>query len=135
MERFARDEAKALKLIAGVPPFQALRELTRKVQADCAIEVDGSAYSVAWRLIGERVRVTIAGGVLRIHHAGREVAVHPRQVGRRQRLVDPAHFEGVAGFRAKIIRTANRSTAAEEEPAPALLRPLAEYEALIGGGF
>jgi hypothetical protein len=73
MERFARDEAKALKLIAGVPPFQALRELTRKVQADCAIdnEVDGNAYSVPWRLIGERVRVTIAGGVLRVHHAGR----------------------------------------------------------------
>jgi transposase len=135
MERFVREEAKALKPITGIPSFQALRELTRKVQADCAIEVDGNAYSVPWRLIGERVRVTIAGGVLRIHHAGREVAVHPRQVGRRQRLVDPAHFEGVAGFRAKIIRTANRSTAAEEEPAPALLRPLAEYEALIGGGF
>jgi hypothetical protein len=100
-----------------------------------ALGVVRYAYSVPWRLIGERVRVTIAGGVLRIHHAGREVAVHPRQVGRRQRLVDPAHFEGVAGFRAKIIRTANRSTAAEEEPAPALLRPLAEYEALIGGGF
>lgn len=135
MERFVREEAKALKPITGIPSFQALRELTRKVQADCAIEVDGNAYSVPWRLIGERGRVTIAGGVLRIHHAGREVAVHPRQVGRRQRLVDPAHFEGVAGFRAKIIRTANRSTAAEEEPAPALLRPLAEYEALIGGGF
>ena len=135
MERFVRDEAKALKPITGLPSFQALRELTRKVQADCAIEVDGNAYSVPWRLIGERVRVTIAGGVLRIHHAGREVAVHVRQAGRRQRLVDPAHFEGVAGFRAKIIRTADRSSAAEEEPAPALLRPLAEYEALIGGGF
>ena len=138
MERFVREEAKALKPITGIPSFQALRELTRKVQADCAIdnEVDGNAYSVPWRLIGERVRVTIAGGVLRVHHAGREVAVHPRQVGRRQRLVDPAHFEGVAGFRAKIIRTADRSWAAEEEPAPpALLRPLAEYEALIGGGF
>lgn len=135
MARFVREEAKALKPITGLPSFQALRELTRKVQADCAIEVDGNAYSVPWRLIGERVRVTIAGGVLRIHHAGREVAVHARQAGRRQRLVDPAHFEGVAGFRAKIIRTADRSSAAAEEPAPALLRPLAEYEALIGGGF
>ena len=99
-----REEAKALKPITGISSFQALRELTRKVQADCAIEVDGNAYSVPWRLIGERVRVTIAGGVLRIHHAGREVAVHPREVGRRQRLVDPAHFEGVAGFRAKRRR-------------------------------
>ncbi|HEX8168518.1 MAG TPA: IS21 family transposase [Beijerinckiaceae bacterium] len=140
MERFAREEAKALKPITGIPPFQALRELTRKVQADCAIEVDGNAYSVPWRLIGERVRVTITGEMLRVSHAGREVAVHARQAGRRQRLVDPAHFEGVAGFRAKVVRpaviAADLSLAAEEEPSPpALLRPLAEYEALIGGGF
>jgi len=141
MERFARDEARALKPIAGIPPFQVLREVTRKVQADCAIEVDGNAYSVPWRLIGESVRVTITGGVLRISHAGREVAVHARQSSRCQRVVDPAHFEGVAGFHgAKLVRPAGieAGQAQAEElptPAPALLRPLAEYEALIGGGF
>ena len=141
MERFARDEAQALKSIAGIPPFQVLREVTRKVQADCAIEVDGNAYSVPWRLIGEGVRVTITGGVLRISHAGREVAVHARHGGRHQRVIDPTHFEGVAGFRgAKPVRLAGieADPALAEElpiPAPALLRPLAEYEALIGGGF
>jgi len=36
-----------------------------------ALGVVRYAYSVPWRLIGERVRVTIAGGVLRVHHAGR----------------------------------------------------------------
>src|SRR5829696_9326905 len=54
-ERFSREEAAALKPVGGRPSFQALRELTRKVQADCAIEVDGNAYSVPWRLIGEQV--------------------------------------------------------------------------------
>src|SRR3712207_1818081 len=73
--------------------------MTRIVQADCAIEVDGNAYSVPWRLIGERVRVAVTGEMLRVSHAGREVAAHPRQAGRRHRLVDPAHFEGVAGVR------------------------------------
>ena len=105
------------------------RELTRKVQADCAIEVDGNAYSVPWRLIGERVRVTVTADVLRVVHAGREVAVHAREGGRRRRVVDTAHFEGVAGSRSRIIRLPT------SEPEPALLRPLAEYEALIGGGF
>ena len=100
IERFVRAEAQALKPVDGIPSFQALREITRIVQADCAIEVDGNAYSVPWRLIGERVRVAITGEMLRVSHAGREVAAHPRQAGRRQRLVDPAHFEGVAGVRA-----------------------------------
>jgi len=73
IERFRRAEAMALRSIAGIPPFAVNRELVRKVQADCAIEVDGNAYSVPWRLIGETVRVTLAGGLLRVSHAGQEV--------------------------------------------------------------
>jgi transposase len=129
LARFSRDEAAALRPIEGIAPFQALREVIRVVQADCAIEVDNNAYSVPWRLIGERVRVAITGEAIRISHAGREVAVHTRRSGKRQRVVDPAHFAGVAGWGAKVVRT----VAAAE--APALLRPLAEYERLIGGGF
>lgn len=128
-ERFVREEASVLRPIAGRTSFQALRELIRKVQTDCAVEVDGNAYSVPWRLIGEQVRVTVTAETLRVLHAGREVAVHAREAGRRRRVVDNAHFEGVAGFRGRIIRPAL------PEAEPALLRPLAEYEALIGGGF
>jgi transposase len=128
-ERFSREETAALKPIVGISSFQAVRELTRKVQSDCAIEVDGNAYSVPWRLIGEQVRVTIAAERLRVVHAGREVAVHAREAGRRRRVVDAAHFEGVMGFRAKAILPPF------PDPEPMLLRPLAEYEALIGGGF
>jgi transposase len=57
--RFKRDEAKTLRSIAGIPPFHVARELIRRVQADCAVEIDGNAYSVPWRLIGEMVRATI----------------------------------------------------------------------------
>ena len=67
--RFARDKAQALQLIAGRPPFRQMRELIRRVQADCCVEVDGNAYSVPWRLIGERVRVEITAG--RWRSAGR----------------------------------------------------------------
>ena len=38
------------------------------MQADCAVEIDGNAYSVPWRLIGETVRATLMDGVVRIHH-------------------------------------------------------------------
>src|SRR5215203_2743511 len=88
--RFARDEAAALRPIDGRPPFRQRRELARRVQSDCAIEVDTNAYSVPWRLIGERVQVTVVDGWVRIFHLGREVAVHAEAAGRHQRLVEPA---------------------------------------------
>jgi transposase len=130
IERFRRAEAKTLRSIAGIPPFAVSRKLVRKVHADCAIEVDGNAYSVPWRLIGERVRVTVAGEQLRVSHAGQEVAVHQRCVGRFERRVDPLHFAGVVGFRPKA--TVVPSTAADVAD-PELLRPLIEYERLVGG--
>ena len=131
IERFRRAEVGALRSIGGVPPFEMARELGRKVQADCVIEVDSNAYSVPWRLIGETVRVAIAGDLLRISHAGREVAVHRRRTGRFERVVDPAHFDGVVGFGAK----ARVAAVPPREPigADELLRPLLEYERLVGG--
>ena len=53
--RFERDEAHRLKPLGGRPPFGSLRELTRIVGNDCAVEVDTNSYTVPWRLIGERV--------------------------------------------------------------------------------
>jgi transposase len=133
MARFRREEAQALRPVEGVPPFQATRELIRRVQADCAVEVEGNSYSVPWRLIGERVRVTIGTGMVRVSHAGREVAAHAARTGRRERAVDPAHFEGVAGARAKAAGVP--AAGAAPTSAPSLLRPLAEYDAVAGGGW
>lgn len=69
----------------------------------------------------------LAGRVI-IRHAGQVVADHSQCRGRRQRIVDRAHFVGVAGFEGPV-----RKEAIEIAPA-ALLRPLAEYEAVAGGG-
>ena len=130
VERFRRAEARALQPIAGIPPFAVARELVRKVQGDCAIEVDGNAYSGPWRLIGESVRVTLADGQLRVTHAGQEVAVHQRCTGRFERRVDPLHFAGVVGFRSKAAVV---PAPAADVTDPELLRPLIEYERLVGG--
>jgi transposase len=131
IERFRRAEAAALRSIAGIPPFERARELVRKVQADCVIEVDSNAYSVPWRLIGESVRVVITGDQLRISHAGHEVALHHCQTGRFARVADPAHFDGVVGSGAKARLTT--SPACEPVGAGELLRPLLEYERAVGG--
>jgi hypothetical protein len=134
LERFRRAEAVALRPVDGRPPFHATRELIRRLQSDCVVDVETNSYSVPWRLIGERVRVTIADGMVRIAHAGRLVATHEERCGRRERAIDPAHFEGVAGFREKVSAPSVTLVAAAASE-PALLRPLAEYEAAIGGAW
>ena len=124
IERFRRDAASALRALDGRPPFRQTRDLVRRVQADCCIELDTNAYSVPWRLIGETVRVLVAGGRVSIQHGGREVAVHPETAGRRQRLVEATHFAGLSPVR----------PVTPDAPAD-LLRPLQEYEQLLGGGW
>ena len=100
----------------------------------CVGTVLGLPYSVPWRLIGESVRVTVTDSEVRVHHAAREVAVHAALSGRRQRAIDPAHYAGIAGAdgRYAAARSAN-----ERPPAApsSLLRPLRDYETLVGGGF
>jgi transposase len=134
MDRFLRDERQALRPISGTPPFTTARDLMRRVGADCAVAVDGNAYSVPWRLIGEQVRVTIGNEIVRVHHGGREVAVHGELKGRHGRVVDDAHLAGLVGARAGHSPTATPVNP-PSLPSPALLRPLAEYEAVAGGAF
>ena len=129
MVRFDRDEKHRLKPLGDRPAFDSLRDLSRIVGNDCAIEVDTNSYSVPWRLIGERVSVTVAAGQVRIRHGRRLVAVHAEAQGRRQRVIDAAHLAGVArGERAA-------PSVPHDPPRPALLRSLAEYEAAVGGSF
>ena len=135
MLRFTRDEAAALRPLAGTPPFITARDLLRRMGADCAIEVDANAYSVPWRLIGERVRVTVGAGSVWVLHAVPEVAVHAELKGRHGRVTDDSHRAGIAGTNGKPVRIAAMTEVAVAETPPVLLRPLAEYEAAIGGGF
>ena len=133
IDRFRREEAGVLKPLDGRPPFGHVRDLVRRVQADCCIEVDTNAYSVPWRLIGETVRAAVAGGRVTIRHGEQEVAFHPELAGRRQRQIDPAHLQGIVLARPRVPP----SDPPQETPPPdpALLRPLAEYEELVGGAW
>ena len=127
LARFER-EAGHLRARPGLPPFGQLRDLLRVVHADCAVVVDTNAYSVPWRLIGERVRVVASGGRVRVHHGAEVVADHAEHAGRRGRIVVREHLAGVnAGPR--------REGEDDGRAEPALLRPLDEYAAVAGGRF
>lgn len=132
LERFQRAEAGALRPLGGRPPFQLVREVSRRVHPDSGVELDTNSYSVPWRLIGEAVTVHVSDAQVRIFHGGIEVAHHPYCEGRRQRCLEPAHLAGVIGAASPGHRQVMSTT---EPAAPALLRPLAEYEAVTGGGW
>jgi hypothetical protein len=66
----------------------------------------------------------------------REVAVHKQSEGRRLRIIDSAHLHGVAGRDGAACRAEITALTVKASPPPtSLLRPLAEYEAAIGGSF
>jgi hypothetical protein len=71
-------------------------------------------------------------GMVRICHAGAEVARHLERRGRRERAIEPGHLAGI------VARLPGQQPvapiAAEPFPDP-LLRPLAEYEQVAGGGW
>jgi hypothetical protein len=94
-----------------------------------SISANGSSRR---RLIGERARVTVGNETLRIYHGGREVAAHAELEGRHGRVVDDAHLAGLVGAKE---RPTGLVLSARAAPPPALLRPLAEYEAAAGAGF
>jgi transposase len=132
--RFERDEAAALRPLGNKPPFGQLRELTRRVQNDGSVDVDTNHYSVPWQLIGAGVSVVVCGGEVRILHAGVEVARHAQRLGRRERAIMASHLRGIA------IGVASADGAGTGPPRSAplvgeLLRPLAEYELVAGGGW
>lgn len=136
IKRFRREEAQALKPLVGIPPFTTARDLVRwVVGTDRAVEVDGNAYSVPWWLIGERVRVMVEASTLGVLDAGRQVAVHAEIKDRHGRSMQDVHLAGVAGAVGCPVRVDRPEDGGAVVAMPALLRPPAEYEAIVGGGF
>lgn len=125
VERFNL-EREHLRPAAGFAPFLQVRELVRRVNAEGCIELDTNAYSVPWKLIGETVTVMVSADTVVVEYAGAEVARHAQLCGNRGRSIERSHLLGGSPSPAEI-----------EVPPPtdALLRPLAEYDALVGGGW
>jgi transposase len=135
IDRFEREETKALKPLDGRPPFQQVRELFRRVNSEACVEVDTNCYSVPWRLIGTSVTVQVADTQVVVIAGQDEVARHPQCQEQKQRIIDRRHLEGIVG----TIRPHSTLKPLPEAPPPEgegeLLRPLAHYEAVAGGAW
>lgn len=134
LQRFER-EAAALRPLAAKAPFLQVRELTRRVHTDSCIELDTNRYSVPWKLIGETVTVIVAERQVRVLYAGQEAACHAQSPLRRATIIDRRHLMGIVGAQFAGVTWLTR-TPAPPAPVPAeLLRPLEQYEAVLGGGW
>jgi transposase len=138
IDRFERDERRTLAPLAAKAPFLQVRELSRRVHTDACIELDTNRYSVPWKLIGETITVVVAERQVRVLYAGQEVACHAQNAGRRTSIIERSHLAGIVGAHLVGVSWLARpnSAAAPAPDAPAeLLRPLAEYETALGGGW
>ncbi len=91
-----------------------------------------------WKLIGESVTVVVAERQVRVLYAGQEVACHVQNAGRRTSVIERSHLVGIVGAHLVGVSWLARPNDAAAPPlsAPAeLLRPLAEYEIALGGGW
>ena len=129
-QRLGGGMPKQFRPLGGKPPFRQMRELARCVQNDGCVDVDTNRYSVPWRLIGAAVTVRVAEGEVVASQAGIEVARHGERRGRRERSVLAEHLEGIVG-----VPWQRPARSAAAPPPPELLRPLAEYERLLGGSW
>lgn len=135
--RFERTEAAALKPLEAKAPFLQVRELTRRVHTDACIELDTNRYSVPWKLIGETVTVVVSERQVRVLYAGREVACHAQSPLRRSSVIERSHLAGIVGAQNACMSWLPSSPRTPTTPAvPAeLLRPLEQYEAVLGGSW
>ncbi|HEU0031321.1 MAG TPA: IS21 family transposase [Kofleriaceae bacterium] len=123
--RFERDEAAALRPLPTRPLPVRQRRLARRVASDCFVDVDTVRYSVPHRLVRRPVEVLVGDTEVVVFDGTEIVARHTRCDEPYQRVVDPAHFEGLCRVTTtdRVVGTALQSYG----------RTLADYEAVVGG--
>lgn len=131
IERFEREREHLLPLPARPIPMRE-RRLRRRVSNDAFVDVDTVRYSVPHRLVRETVEVLVADERVRVFHGTAQVAEHRRSKEPHQRVVEPAHYEGLWRPAAHLTLVSTAAPA-PESPLEQMGRSLADYERLVGG--
>lgn len=126
-DRYEKLEAAALQPLPERPLPVRERRLRRRVATDCLVDVDAVRYSVPHRLVKEDVEVLVLAEHVVVFHDGREVARHRRSLQPKQRVIDPAHYDGLWRPWEKVAGTVPLQVAFPG-------RTLADYEAVVAGG-
>jgi transposase len=134
--RFEKEKG-ALLAVGAQRSFVVTRSATRVVKTDATVDFFGNAYSVPYRLIGKTVEVAAQDGTVEIRAAGASLARHAEaKAGAGLRIIDAGHLKGVMRLWGAAKAQPTEAVVTTEREAiggSALLRPLAEYEALFDG--
>jgi transposase len=95
VERFERDENRALQPLPSPAMPVRERRITRRVATDCFVDVDTIRYSVPHQLVKRAVEVLVAVDEVVIFDGRAEVARHRRGREPYQRISEPRHFDGL----------------------------------------
>lgn len=105
---------------------------------DYYVRVDTSDYSVDPRAIGARVDVAADLDTVKVRHAGRLVADHPRRWARGMTVTAPAHVATAAALRGEYQHPSptpgSASASSSRSQEQAMVRDLAEYDRAFGLG-
>lgn len=90
-ELFAELERPALRALPESRyQLAAWKKVT--VNIDYHVEWDHRYYSVPYRLVRQRLELRASATTIEVYRAGRRVASHAREYGRRRYVTDPAHM-------------------------------------------
>jgi transposase len=104
-ELFAELERSALRRLPDSRyELAAWKKVT--VNIDYHVEFDRRYYSVPYRLVRQRLEVRATATGVEVYRAGKRVASHAREYGRRRYITDPAHMP--ASHRAHLEWTPSR---------------------------
>ena len=93
-DRFERERPHLRRLPAR--PFPLVERVFRSSTRDSLISYGGNFYSVPHRHAGRRgLAVEVAQGELKVYHHKELIARHGLACGKRRRIIDPQHFQGL----------------------------------------
>ncbi|MBC9249127.1 hypothetical protein A9179_02435 [Pseudomonas alcaligenes] len=90
-ERFQELDKPALKTLPPTPYEYGEWMAAQKVGPDYHVYVLNHAYSVPWRLVGERVEARISSSTIALFHLNKRVAIHPRDDTPGEASTNPNH--------------------------------------------
>jgi transposase len=123
--RFERDERQALRPLPARRLAVRTRRLTRRVSADCFVDIDTIRYSVPHRHVRETVEVVVGLEQVEVWLRGTSIARHTRCFEPNSWVRDASHFQGL--YR-------SQSTPAAVSPPGPVARPLSVYSEIVEGG-
>lgn len=105
LERFLELDKPALKPLPDVPYEFGEWVAAQKVGPDYHVYVLNHAYSVPWRLVGERVEARVSPSTIALFHLNKRVAIHPRDDTPGSATTNPNHRP--EAHQAYVSRTAH----------------------------